>query len=139
MTIRFTLDPAAHAPTHAHADDAGWDLYSTENKWIPPHSGVAFDTGVHIAIPAGYFGRVAPRSGLNIRRNIASVDGIIDSGYTGSIVAKLYNQGNEGVQICQGDKIAQLIIQPFAVAELEQVQELPATERGNNGFGSSGR
>jgi dUTP pyrophosphatase len=92
-----------------------------------------------MAIPNGFFGKLESRSGLNVRQSIVSLGGVIDSGYTGSIVAKLYNLGATDYVFQRGDKIVQLVIQPCENFSLEQVDELEDTERGCNGFGSTGR
>ena len=145
------LDGGAKMPTRAHSTDAGFDLYSREEATLLSlYGGMAgsitlltggktFDTGVHIQIPPGYFGKIESRSGLNVKHCIVSCGGVIDAGYTGSIKVKLYNLGPEPYTVHEGDKIAQLILLPYAAPELALVDALPPTERGNNGFGSSGR
>lgn len=125
-------------PTRAHEIDAGLDLYATRNDYILPRGSCVFDTGVHVEIPVGYVGMVKSKSGLNIKENITS-EGVIDAGYTGSIVVKLYNHSNGIVQIEKGQKISQLVIMPIITPELELVDELEDTERGDNGFGSTGK
>ena len=141
--MKVKLDPGSYIPTRAHATDAGLDLYAMEDKVIWPDckvgDGMVFDTGVHIEIPHGYFGKIESKSGLNVNQGIVSCGGVIDEGYTGSIKVKLYNLGMRGYAVRKGDKIAQLIIQPYATPELELVSHLDETERGDNGFGSSGR
>ena len=142
MKIKFTLDPGAYAPEKAHEADAGYDLRAMHdsNDNLYSYDQEIFDTGVHVEIPKGYVGYVQSKSGLNVRHGIICPTGTIDSGYTGSIKVKLYNLvGYESYKIHKGDKIAQLIIQPIADTELVQVDSLEETERGNNGFGSSGR
>lgn len=96
------------------------------------------DTGVHVAIPAGYVGFLKSKSGLNIVRGLTS-DGTIDAGYTGSIRVKLYNHTGQWAKFDRGDKISQLVILPIITPEVEVVGELPETERGADGFGSTGR
>lgn len=96
------------------------------------------DTGVHIAIPKGYVGFLKSKSGLNIKNNIVG-EGVIDSGYTGSIKVKLYNFGSRNKMFEVGDKIIQLVILPVYTPKLRQVDKLDDTERGSNGFGSTGR
>lgn len=141
--MKIKLDPGAFIPTRAHATDAGLDLYAMEDRAIWPDckvgDGMVFDTGVHIEIPHGYFGKIESKSGLNVNQGIVSCGGVIDEGYTGSIKVKLYNLGMRGYAVRKGDKIAQLIIQPYATPELELVAELEETERGDGGFGSTGR
>ena len=143
MQIKFTLDPGAFAPEKAHEADAGYDLRAREDATVGSRygvtDGVIFDTGVHVEIPKGYVGYVQSKSGLNVRYSIICPTGTIDSGYTGSSKVKLYSLGPDSYKIRKGDKIAQLIIQPIADTELVEVDRLEETERGNNGFGSTGR
>lgn len=138
MKIKATLDPGAKIPTRAHADDAGLDLYSRETVSIPRGGSATFDTGVHVAIPAGYVGMVKSKSGLNITCGLLS-EGVIDSGYTGAIRVKLYNHGNLTCTIEEGQKISKLVILPIITPELELVDRLDDTERGEGGFGSTGK
>lgn len=136
--VRVMLDEGAKMPTKAHEEDAGFDLYSRENKTIPARGSASFDTGVHIAIPEGMAGILISKSGLNVKHGITST-GLVDSGYTGSIVAKLYNNSDTDYAVRAGDKITQIVLQEIVVAKLEQVDTLEESERGNNGFGSTGR
>ena len=138
MKIKIMLDPGAKMPTRAHELDAGYDLYSMDDVWITAGSSECFDTGVHVAIPAGYVGFLKSKSGLNVMRGLLG-EGVIDAGYTGSIMVKLYNHGNSDVRICKGQKISQLVLLPIITPELEQVDELEDTDRGSVGFGSSGK
>ena len=135
--IKVMLDDGAVTPTRAHSADAGLDLYAMEDRVIFQDGSYTFDTGVHVAIPEGYVGFLKSKSGLNINSGLQSA-GVIDSGYTGSIRVKLYNHGHEMVHISRGQKISQLVILPIVTPEIELVDELEETERGNNGFGSSG-
>ncbi len=145
MKLKVVLDNGAYMPTRAHETDAGLDLYSPINAIIPSavsvlaakNNSVCIDTGVHIEIPAGYVGMIKSKSGLNINCGITS-EGVIDAGYTGSMVVKLYNHGKSALHITKGQKISQLVILPIITPELEQVDSLDATERGDGGFGSSG-
>jgi dUTP pyrophosphatase len=137
MKMKVMLDPGAKMPERAHELDAGYDLYSMEDVWITAGESAVFDTGVHIEIPAGYVGFLKSKSGLNVMRGLLG-EGVIDAGYTGSICVKLYNHGNADVRICKGQKISQLVLLPIITPELELVDELEDTERGNRGFGSSG-
>ena len=135
--IKVMLDPGAFIPTRAHSTDAGLDLYAMDDAVIFRDGSHTFDTGVHVEIPQGYVGFLKSKSGLNINSGLQSA-GVIDSGYTGSIRVKLYNHGHEMVQIKRGQKISQLVILPIATPDVEIVGEFEKTERGNNGFGSSG-
>lgn len=136
--MRIKLDEGAFTPTRAHLTDAGLDLYSREEQVVPARGSAIFDTGVHIELPYGTVGMLKSKSGLNVKHNITS-EGVIDVGYTGSIVAKLYNHGVFPYHVRVGDKITQLVIMPYLAPDLEVVDELDETDRGDNGFGSSGR
>lgn len=135
--IKIMLDPGAIMPTRAHSTDAGLDLYATEDAVIFRDGSYTFDSGVHVAIPEGYVGFLKSKSGLNVNQGIQSA-GVIDAGYTGSIRVKLYNHGSGMVHIKKGQKISQLVLLPIITPELEVVDSLEETERGNGGFGSSG-
>ncbi len=137
MKIKIKLDDGAFVPTRAHSTDAGLDLYAMESALILPSSSHSFDTGVHIEIPEGYVGMIKSKSGLNVKNGITS-EGVIDCGYTGSMVVKLYNHGYNSVRIERGQKISQLVLLPIITPEVELVDELESTERGNGGFGSTG-
>ena len=137
MRLKVNLDPGAYMPTRAHDTDAGLDLYAVYRRNVPAHGSMCFDTGVHIEIPAGYVGMVKSKSGLNVKCGITS-EGVIDAGYTGSIMVKLYNHSGNTVEIERGQKISQLVLLPIITPELEEVDDLDATERGNGGFGSTG-
>ena len=135
--MRIKLDSGALMPTRAYPTDAGLDIYARETQIVPARESAKFDTGVHIEIPKGYVGFLKSKSGLNVKHGITS-EGVIDCGYTGSIVVKLYNNSGYDYTVNAGDKISQLVILPIVTPELELVGSLEDTERGNNGFGSSG-
>lgn len=136
--IKVMLDPRAKMPTRAHDADAGYDLYSREDAVIFPNASGEFDTGVHMAIPHGFCGVLISKSGLNMKHSVQS-DGLIDSDYTGSICVKLYNHGSKAVEIKKGQKISQIVILPIITPELDEVDRMEDTERGNGGFGSTGK
>lgn len=136
MKLKVMLDEGAYMPTRAHRTDAGLDLYSRERRLIWPGMSVMFDTGVHIAIPEGYVGDVDAKSSL-LEKNLLTA-GTIDCGYNGSIKIKLFNLGGGMVEILEGQKIAQLVIKSIITPELEVVDSLEETERGDGGFGSTG-
>jgi dUTP pyrophosphatase len=138
MLLNVMLDDGAFMPTKAHESDAGFDLRTPRDCFVPEYGNATIDTGVHIAIPSGYVGMLKSKSGLNVKHDLVS-EGVIDAGYTGSIVVKLYNHGNEPYKFERGDKITQLVIMPIPNVTLAQVTEFADTERGDNGFGSSGR
>lgn len=135
--MKIKLDPGAYMPERAHILDAGLDMRTPHDITIPAGGSVIVDTGVHMAIPMGYVGFLKSKSGLNIKSGITS-EGVIDAGYTGSIVAKLYNNGDQDKEIKAGSKVTQLVIIPIVTPELEIVSFLPDTERGDSGFGSTG-
>lgn len=136
--IMVKLDEGAKMPTRAHSTDAGYDIYARETQIVEAKGSAKFDTGVHIEIPTGYVGMLKSKSGLNVNHGITS-EGVIDAGYTGSIVAKLYNNSGYDYKVNAGDKITQLVIMPIITPELLEVDELGDTERGNGGFGSTGK
>ena len=139
MEMKIMLDSGAQMPTRAHETDAGYDLYAAHNAYIRAHGGIAIDTGVHIQIPRGMYGLVAGRSGLNFKQGVICPQGTIDSGFCGAIRVKLYNNGGRDYEFVAGDKISQLVILPVITPRLGLVDMFPQTERGDNGFGSTGR
>lgn len=138
MKMRVVLDEGALMPRRAHPFDAGLDLFSREDAVIPARGSAIFDTGVHVEIPEGHVGFIKSKSGLNMKHDINS-EGVIDAGYTGPIVVKLYNHGDKDFSVCRGDKLTQLVVLPIALPELEECDSLSETERGAGGFGSTGR
>lgn len=137
MNINIVLDVGAYMPERAHKDDAGLDLRSTIEVIIKAGEAAVIDTGVHIEIPEGYVGMLKSKSGLNVKYSLLS-EGVIDSGYTGSIIIKLYNHGKCDMMVEKGDKISQLVILPIITPIPHVVYTMDETERGNNGFGSTG-
>lgn len=138
MIVNVVLDDGAYMPEKAHETDAGFDIRTPSKIIIPSRSSRIVATGVHVEIPYGYVGFLKSKSGLNVKSGILS-EGVIDSGYTGGIVAKLYNQSSAVKVFEKGDKITQLVILPIPDVEMVEVDGLDDTERGDNGFGSSGR
>lgn len=139
--MKVYLDNGAYMPTKAHTYDAGYDLKSRDYKIIPPRGSATFDTGVHIKLPVGTVGFLKSKSGLNVKHGLLST-GVIDSGYTGSIVVKLYNMGDIEYVVNIGDKITQLVILPICMFELDETNNLEDLKNGdrlNDGFGSSGK
>ena len=137
--MKIVLDKGAYMPTRGHSTDAGLDLRTPVAFGIKAGGSATIDTGVHVEIPVGMVGMLKSKSGLNVKHGITS-EGVIDAGYTGSIRAKLYNHGNRDVVFRAGDKITQLVIMPIWIPEeLEVVESLEETDRGANGFGSTGR
>lgn len=125
-------------PTRAYPQDAGLDIYSPVETVIFPRDSVVIDSGVHVELPSGTYGRLESKSGLHIKYDIICAGGTIDCGYNGSIRVKLYNMGDKPYMIRKGQKIVQLVIIPCFHPELEVVDKLDETERNDRGFGSSG-
>ena len=126
-------------PTRAHEFDAGLDLYSAyDDVYIYPRNSELFDTGVHIQLPKNTVGFLKSKSGLNVKSGITS-EGVIDVGYTGSIMVKLYNHSDNPYSVRKGATISPLVLLPCLLPELEVVDSLEDTERGTGGFGSTGR
>ena len=144
MNMKIMLDSGgSKMPTRAHPWDGGLDLYAPECACIytisPCGGSAVIDTGVHVQIPEGYVGFIKAKSGLNVKHGLTCT-GVIDSHYTGSIAVKLYNHHNcLRYDVKPGDKIAQLVILPCLLPELELVDSLEETDRGDAGFGSTGR
>lgn len=139
--VRITrLHDSAVVPSYAHPGDAGADLVASESVTLQPGERAAIATGIAIAIPDGYVGLVHPRSGLALDHGLTLVNapGTIDSGYRGEVKVLAINLGQEPVSIAAGDRIAQLVVQPVARAEMVEVDELPPAHRGQGGFGSTG-
>ena len=128
-------------PARAREDDAGLDLYAAHAVTIEPGSRVLVPTGIELAIPPGYAGFVLPRSGLALRDGITLLNtpGLIDPGYRGEVKVLLVNHDRAAATVARGDRIAQLVIQRVEPAELIEVEELPPSDRGAGGFGSTGR
>lgn len=136
--MNIMLDRGAYAPEYAHLTDAGADLRSPYTFLLPARESRVVDTGVHIELPKCTVGFLKSKSGLNVKYGIVS-EGVIDEGYTGSIKVKLYNLSNDPYYIEQGDKITQLVILPVCHVEFNKVDKFAETERGDGGFGSTGR
>jgi len=127
-------------PTYAKPGDAGCDLRASEAAVVPARGRVLLKTGVSIALPEGFVGLVHPRSGLAAKHGVTVLNtpGTIDAGYRGEVMVTLYNSTDEDFQIARLDRIAQLVIQEFSVAQFIQVEKLPESHRGESGFGSTG-
>lgn len=137
------IDPDIELPSYARPGDAGLDLRAATTVTLEPRGGRAVvPTGVAVAIPEGFAGFVQPRSGLAARHGVTCLNtpGLIDSGYRGELKVLLVNlDPDDAAVIERGDRIAQLVVQAVAGCELQVVTELPPTERGQGGFGHSGR
>jgi dUTP pyrophosphatase len=132
------LDSRATLPSRGSVNAAGLDLFSIEDLTIGPKQRVTARTGLAVAIPVGYYGRVAPRSGLAAKNGLDVLAGVIDSDYRGEIGCLLYNTGEETINLSTGSKICQLIVEQIITPTAIWSEELDDTARGAGGFGSTG-
>lgn len=133
------LSDRAILPTRGSQQAAGLDLYASESTIIKAQSFGAVSTDIAVAIPQGYYGRVAPRSGMSFKNGIDVLAGVVDSDYRGEVKVALANHAGEDFIVNPGDRIAQLVIEKIIVPKPEWVAgELPQTDRGQDGFGSTG-
>ena len=137
--LRFKrLHAEARLPTRGSPLAAGLDLYSVERATLRPGARAAVRTGLSVAIPSGFYGRVAPRSGLAVRMGLDTLAGVVDADYRGEILCALVNHGDATVEIEVGTRVAQLIVERIALPEPAWADDLGETERGTGGFGSTG-
>lgn len=137
-TLRITLDDGAYMPERAHSTDAGLDLKAM-HEWVIKARGTAvIATGVHIELPEGTCGLLVSKSGMCSAHGITST-GLIDQGYTGAIAVMMQNHSDKDYTVKSGDKVSQLVIMPCYYPSIEIVTSLSDTERGNDGFGSTGK
>ena len=136
--IEKAQDNQVPLPSYAHKGDAGLDLRATEDTLLKSGESKLVSTGIKVAIPQGYVGLIKDRSGLAAKSGIHILAGVIDSGYRGEIGVVLYNTSEKDFSVSGGERIAQLLIMPVAEVEVEEAS-LETTERGEKGWGSSGR
>ena len=136
--MKVKLDKCAYAPVRTYNHDAGADLRTPERFILRAHSYKVIDTGTHFDVPVGYVGMVKSKSGLMCREGIVT-DGVVDAGYSGSVRVCLFNHSGKHREFAKGEKIAQIIFMPIITPEFEQVDTINSGERGDNGFGSTGR
>ena len=132
------LNEHATLPARGSPLAAGYDLTSSEDVSIPKGTRGLVGTGIAFTVPHQTYGRIAPRSGLAVKKGIQVGAGVIDRDYTGEVKVALFNHGDEDFVIKKGDRIAQLIIEKIEMPEVKLVDELLVTERGEGGFGSTG-
>ncbi|XP_072409345.1 deoxyuridine 5'-triphosphate nucleotidohydrolase-like isoform X1 [Chiloscyllium punctatum] len=138
--LRFArLSDNARPPSRGSERAAGFDLYSAYDYVIPAQGKAVVKTDIQIAVPHGFYGRVAPRSGLAAKHFIDVGAGVIDEDYRGNVGVVLFNFGKEDFEVKKGDRIAQLICERICYPELEELKSLDETERGAGGFGSTGK
>ena len=136
--MKVKLDNGAYMPVRVHSTDAGLDIRSPIKTVVPARGSVTIRTGVHIKLPPNTYGRIASKSGLMVHHGILT-DGTVDEGFSGEICVCLFNLSDAGYYVERGDKIAQLIVQPCQYVPVEPVEEIHGGERGENGFGSTGK
>ena len=137
--MNIYVEKGAYMPERAHKTDAGLDVRSYENRLVKAHGGALLHTGLHVQLPHGTAGLLVSKSGLNVKHGITST-GLIDEGYTGEIMVKLYNNSDENYLVHAGDKISQLVVIPVLYEDIHFKNFLDEnTERGDHGFGSSGK
>ena len=132
------LSPRATLPKRGSSSAAGLDMYSIETVSIAPKQRLLVRTGLAVAIPEGFYGRLAPRSGLATKQGLDVLAGVIDSDYRGEVCCLLYNAGDETVDLPEESKICQLIVERIILPAPTWVNDLDETHRGEGGFGSTG-
>uniref|UniRef100_A0A3P8V8R2 Deoxyuridine 5'-triphosphate nucleotidohydrolase n=1 Tax=Cynoglossus semilaevis TaxID=244447 RepID=A0A3P8V8R2_CYNSE len=138
--LRFAkLSEHATTPTRGSSNAAGFDLYSAYDYSIGPMDKAIVKTDIQIAAPHGYYGRVAPRSGLAVKHFIDVGAGVVDEDYRGNVGVVLFNFGKETFEVKKGDRVAQLVCEKICYPELVEEKTLDETERGAGGFGSTGQ
>lgn len=140
MDVRIKkLHPDAQVPRYGRPGDAGLDLHALQDMIVPAGERVLVPTGIAIAIPPGTVGLVWDRSGMAAKHGMKTMAGVIDHTYRGELKIVLFNTTHETFEIKNGDRVAQLLIQPIITANVIETDELDETHRGKGGFGSSGR
>lgn len=137
-TVRVKLDEGAYMPRREHATDAGADLFTPFGFTLAPHGQMEIDTGVHVQLPPNTKLELVPKSGLNVKCDIVGW-GLVDEGYSGAIRVKLYNLGKNVHYFNKGDKISQMVIAPVMYADFVAVDAIKGGDRGDAGFGSTGK
>jgi dUTP pyrophosphatase len=131
--------PEAYPPTKGSVKAAGYDLKSVYDCTVPARGKALVDTGIKVQLPEGCYGRIAPRSGLAVKNFIDVGAGVVDEDYRGVIKVVLFNHSDSAFEVKSGDRIAQFICERIYYPDLEEVKELTETERGEGGFGSTGK
>jgi dUTP pyrophosphatase len=133
------LHPDAHIPSYAHDADAGMDMRAIEEVTVLPHERVQVKTGIAVAIPEGYVGLIWDKSGISHKGGLKTLGGVVDAGYRGEVLVGVINLGDSAYTFKKGDKIAQMLIQKVEHPEIEEVEKLDETARGEGAFGSTGK
>jgi len=133
------LNKNAIVPKYAYPGDTGMDLFSTENYIVPSGKRQLVSIGIAMSLPEGYFASIRGKSGLAYKKGICILGGVIEWTYTGEYGVIIFNSGDEDFEIKVGDKVAQVVISPVASVDVEEVEELVETKRGDGAFGSTGK
>ena len=136
--MKVKLDEGAYMPERAHETDAGADIRTPRGFVLSGKSSAIVHTGVHVQLPSQTAGILKSKSGLNVRHDIVG-EGVIDEGYDGEVVVKLYNLGHTPYHFKAGDEVIQLLVVPVKYCDFEQVDDIDGGERGSGGFGSTGK
>ena len=136
--MRIKLDEGAFRPVRMHGTDAGLDIRAMHGGIVRAHQSAVFRTGVHVELPKGTAGLFVSKSGLMMKHDITST-GLVDEGYDGEVMVKLFNHGGEDYSVKAGDRIAQMMVVPVLYEPVDEAESIRAGERGGNGFGSTGR
>ena len=138
MSLKIKLEEGAKAPVRGSELAAGYDLYSNKEYTIPVGERCLIDTGIRMAIPKGYYGRIAPRSGWAVKKGVDIGAGVVDEDYKGIVFCLLINNGKEELKIPRHERIAQIVFEKITTPDIEIVAQLEETKRGEGGFGSTG-
>lgn len=138
ISVKILKNDFVICPTSS-SGNAGFDIYATENVLVPARGRASIPTGLHLKIPHGYYGRIAPRSGLAFKEGLNTGAGVIDSSFTGHIQVLLFNHTDKDYKVHKADRVAQIIFEKYFEAEFDYVDKLEETNRGEKGFGSSGK
>lgn len=136
--MKVKLDFGAKLPTRAFKSDAGLDLYAMRDGCVRAHQSTTFHTGIHVELPHGTAGILLPKSGLMTKHDIITF-GVVDESYRGEIMVHMFNCGSTDYSVKAGDKVSQMLIVPVLHEDVEVADELNIGERGDHGFGSTGR
>lgn len=138
MRMNVILEPGAYMPERAHAKDAGLDIRAMKDGIVRAGQSAVFHTGVHIELPEGTAGILLPKSGLMCKHDILTF-GVVDESYRGEIMVHMFNLGGDDYMVRRGDKISQILVMDIRYEGIEIVDKLSDSERGENGFGSTGK
>lgn len=133
------IEEDAILPSKTNKSDAGYDLYALEDTIIPARGRALVRTGISMAVPSGHVGLIWPRSGLAVKLGIDVLAGVVDSGYRGEVCVVLQNHSDDDYSVKKGDRAAQMLLQKLSCVTMEVVSDLDSSDRGDGGFGSSGK